>query len=85
MTNTSTQPKGPVGAIQRVLGAVALAALIRTLFYTAVDAFSDHLFGDPRPERSGTGQVVSPPWPHATEDHRRIDVQNRPLPRSQVA
>jgi hypothetical protein len=52
MTNTSTRWKGPVGAAERVLGAVALAALIRTLFYAAVDAFSDHLFGDPHPGRS---------------------------------
>ena len=40
-----------VHAIKRVVEMVALAALLRTLFYAAADAFMFHLFGDPRPGR----------------------------------
>lgn len=40
-----------VHAIKRVVEVAALAALLRTLFYAAVDAFTFHLFGDPRPGR----------------------------------
>lgn len=37
--------------VKRVLALVGGALLVRTLFYAAVDAFTFHLFGDPRPER----------------------------------
>ncbi len=40
-----------VHATKQALGAIAVAALLRTMFYAAVDAFAFHLVGDPRPGR----------------------------------
>ncbi len=39
-------------ATKRALGLIAVAALLRALFYGAVDAFAFHIFGDPRPRRT---------------------------------
>lgn len=50
--NSAPQRRGrAVHATKRIVTAIALAGLLRTMFYAAADAFAFHLFGDPRPER----------------------------------